>query len=205
MRVEEYLSAYRTADGAPGLLKDAAKDPATKANYLVTDTIPAETYVEEIIDSTTIRLGVKDSRLDTGNSVVATGTYTAGGALHLHFMLEEGAWADTLPQTVTVAPESEDPDVIADTTVSTSQRECASTAAAIIQLTDNITTIIETGLTKIVNGVTVPTVDRVEPTFNTALLAQRATIWTIDIDGSGAPNPHDFETGTPVRLDACNL
>ena len=90
MRVEEYLaSAYRTADGAPGLLKDAAKDPATKANYLVTDTIPAETYVKEIIDSTTIRLGVKDSRLDTGNSVVATGTYTAGGALHLHFMLEE--------------------------------------------------------------------------------------------------------------------
>ena len=201
MRVEEYLaSAYRTADGAPGLLKDEAKDPATKANYLVTSTIPAETYVKEIIDSTTIRLGVKDSRLDTGNSVVATDTYTAGGALHLHFMLEEGAWADTLPQTVTVAPESEDPDVIADTTVSTSQRECASTAAAIIQLTDNITTIIETGLTKIVNGVTVPTVDRVEPTFNTALLAQRATIWTIDIDGSGAPNPHDFETGTPVRL-----
>ena len=201
MRVEEYLaSAYRTADGAPGLLKDEAKDPATKANYLVTSTIPADTYVKEIIDSTTIRLGVKGSRLDSGNSVVATDTYTAGGALHLHFMLEEGAWADTLPQTVTVAPEGEDPDVIADTTVSTSQRECASTAAAIIQLTDNITTIIETGLTKIVNGVTVPTVDRVEPTFNTALLAQRATIWTIDTDGSGAPNPHDFETGTPVRL-----
>ena len=201
MRVEEYLaSAYRTADGAPGLLRDEAKDPATKANYLVTDTIPAETYVKEIIDSTTIRLGVKDSRLETGNSVVAKDTFSAGGALHLHFMLEEGAWADTLPQTVTVAPESEDPDVIADTTVSTSQRECASTAAAIIQLTDNITTIIETGLTKVVNGVTVPTVDRVEPTFNTALLAQRATIWTIDKDGTGAPNPHDFETGTPVRL-----
>ena len=42
-------------------------------------------------------------------------------------------------------------------------------------------------------------VTRVDPTLNTANLATRATLFTIDT-GTGSTNPHNFETGTPVRL-----
>ena len=185
MKVEEYaLSDYTN-----GLLNAGATP--------ITTNIPAGTYVKRIVDASTIELGVEGSRLETGNTVTAEQT---SNSTNLYFTFEKGSWADTLPETVTVGPESSDPDVIQDTTVSASQRECASTAAAILQLTENITTIINTGLTKVVNNVTVPTVDRVEPTFNTALLASRATIFTIDTTGYGSTNAHDFETGTPVRL-----
>ena len=40
---------------------------------------------------------------------------------------------------------------------------------------------------------------RVEPVVDTANLAARATLFTINT-GSGTSNPHYFETGTPVRL-----
>ena len=185
MKVEEYALSNFTN----GLLNTGSTP--------ITTNIPAGTYVKKIIDASTIELGVEGSRLEVGNTVNALQT---SSSTNLYFTFEKGSWADTLPETVTVGPEASDPDVIQDTTVSSSQRECASTAAAILQLTENITTIINTGLTKVVNGVTVPTVDRVEPTFNTALLASRATIFTIDITGYGSSNAHDFETGTPVRL-----
>ncbi len=42
-------------------------------------------------------------------------------------------------------------------------------------------------------------VTRVEPTIDTANLAARATLFTVDT-GAGTSNPHNFETGTPVRL-----
>ena len=180
---------YALSDFTNGLLNAGATPIYTN--------IPEGTYVKKIVDANTIELGVEGSRLETGNIVNALQN---SSSTNLYFTFEKGSWADTLPQTVTVGPESTDPDVIQDTTVSPSQRECASTAAAILQLTENITTIINTGLTKQVNGVTVPTVDRVEPTFNTALLASRATVFTIDTTGYGSPNAHDFETGTPVRL-----
>ena len=185
MKVEEYALSNFTN----GLLNPGSTP--------ITTNIPAGTYVKRIVDASTIELGVEGSRLETGNTVNALQTSTS---TNLYFTFEKGTWADTLPETVTVGPESTDPDVIQDTTVSPSQRECASTATAILQLTENITTIINTGLTKVVNGVTVPTVDRVEATFNTALLASRATVFTIDVTGYGSTNAHDFETGTPVRL-----
>ena len=185
MKVEEYaLSDYTN-----GLLNAGATPIYTN--------IPEGTYVKRIVDASTIELGVSGARLDTGNTVNALQTSTS---TNLYFTFETGTWADTLPETVIVGPEGTGEDVIQDTTVSASQRECASTATAILQLTENITTIINTGLTKVVNGVTVPTIDRVEPTFNTALLASRATIFTIDVTGYGSTNAHDFETGTPVRL-----
>jgi hypothetical protein len=185
MKVEEYaLSDYTN-----GLLNAGATP--------ITTNIPAGTYVKRIVDASTIELGVQGSRLETGNTVNALQTSTS---TNLYFTFETGTWADTLPETVIVGPEGTGEDVIQDTTVSPSQRECASTATAILTLTENITTIINTGLTKVVNNVTVPTVDRVEPTFNTALLASRATIFTIDTTGYGSTNAHDFETGTPVRL-----
>ena len=111
--------------------------------------------------------------------------------IDLYFVYENGIWADTLPTTVTVGPESEGPEVIADTTTSPSSRECAGTANAIETLVGNITTIINSGL---------GTVTRQEQTVNTALLSSRATLFTIDVAGTGPSNPHDFETGTPVRL-----
>ena len=46
----------------------------------------------------------------------------------------------------------------------------------------------------------VGSVTRQEQTVNTALLASRATVFTIDTTGTGSSNAHDFETGTPVRL-----
>jgi hypothetical protein len=49
---------------------------------------------------------------------------------------------------------------------------------------------------------TSPTFDnvaRIEPVIDTANLAARATIFTVNT-GGGTTNPHNFETGTPVRL-----
>ena len=45
----------------------------------------------------------------------------------------------------------------------------------------------------------ITTVTRVEPVIDTANLAARATLFTVDT-GGGSTNPHKFETGTPVRL-----
>ena len=163
-----------------GLLQDGA-------TQLVTN-IPAGTYVKRIVSNTQIELGVNGSRLNEGNTVNALQTSTT---TELYFVYEKGIWADTLPTTVTVGPESENPDVIQDTTTSPTSRECAGTANAIETLVGNITTIINSGL---------GTVVRQEQTVNTALLASRATVFTIDVTGAGPSNPHDFETGTPVRL-----
>ena len=71
----------------------------------------------------------------------------------------------------------------------TTYPECADQANTIRQYFANISTIIQTGLN---------TVPRNEPTQLTTQLASRATVWTLRT-GSGA-NPHELETGTPVRL-----
>ena len=42
-------------------------------------------------------------------------------------------------------------------------------------------------------------VTRIEPSVDTANLASRATLFTVNT-GGGTSNPHNFETGTPVRL-----
>ena len=71
----------------------------------------------------------------------------------------------------------------------TTYPECADQATTIRQYFANISTIIQTGLN---------TVPRNEPTQLTTQLASRATVWTLRT-GAGA-NPHELETGTPVRL-----
>ncbi|BCU93992.1 MAG: hypothetical protein CM15mV3_2780 [Caudoviricetes sp.] len=108
---------------------------------------------------TQIELGVNGSRLNEGVTVNALQNSTT---IDLYFKYEKGIWADTLPNTVTVGPEVDGPEVIADTTVSPTNRECAGTANAIETLVGNITTIINSGL---------GTVTRQEQTVNTALLA----------------------------------
>ena len=165
------VKEYGTNDYTNGLLNSNATQ--------VTTTIPAGAYVKRIVSNTQIELGAKNSRLGEGVLVNAAAT---SSTVELYFELENGLWADTLPQKdLTVSP---------DTTVSPTNRECSGTANAIVTLTDNIKTIINTG---------VGTVTRQEATLNSALLANRATIFTIDT-GGGPSNPHNFETGTPVRL-----
>jgi hypothetical protein len=182
MRVVEYASS--PTPYVNGLLQGSAVPIYTN--------IPKDTFVKRIVSNTTIELGVANSRFDTGNTVNALQSSTT---TKLYFTYEKGAWANILPQRVTVGPENTNPDVIQDTQAYTpsapTQRECADVANAITTLVGNITTIINSGL---------GTVTRQEQTVNTALLSSRATIFTIDITGYGATNAHNFETGTPVRL-----
>ena len=182
MRIVEY--ANTPTPYVNGLLQNGAVPIYTN--------IPKDTFVKRIVSGTTIELGVANSRFTTGNTVNALQTSTT---TKLYFTFEKGVWANTLPKTVTVGPENTNPDVIQDTTAFTpsapTQRECASTANAIITLIGNITTIINSGL-----GTVAPQ----EQTVNTALFASRATVFTIDVTGYGSTNAHDFETGTPVRL-----
>jgi len=82
---------------------------------------------------------------------------------------------------------------------------CADVASAITTLMAIITNAIGTeadpgDLIGIVR--TAPTftnITRVEPVLDTANLAARSTIFTVNT-GQGSSNPHNFETGTPVRL-----
>ena len=182
MKVTEYASS--PTPYVNGLLQSNAVPIYTN--------IPAGTYVKRIVNGTTIELGVENSRLTTGNTVNALQSSTT---TKLYFTFPKGQWANTLPTTVTVGPENTNPDVIQDTQAfalgSPTQRECADVANAITTLVGNITTIINSGL---------GTVARQEQTVNTALLASRATLFTIDTTGYNSTNPHNFETGTPVRL-----
>ena len=126
------------------------------ATQLVSN-IPAGTYVKRIVSNTQIELGVNGSRLTEGNTVNALQTSTT---TELYFVYEKGIWADTLPTTKIVGPEGTGEEVIQDTTVSPTNRECSNTANAIETLIGNITTIINSGL---------GTVTRQEQTVNTAL------------------------------------
>ena len=144
----------------------------------ITTNIPENTFIKRKIGSTQIELGVENARLDSGATVPVQGP--GGSNITLYFTLEKGQWADTLPTT--------------DPTISTSNAgypECDSVASAVDTLIDNITTIINNGI---------GSVDLVEATATSSDYATRATIFTIDIDGTGSANPHKFETGTAVRL-----
>ncbi len=83
--------------------------------------------------------------------------------------------------------------------------DCASIATALTTFTGIITQSIGTpgnpgnliGINRTEPSFTVAT--RVEPVVDTANLAARATVFTVNT-GGGTSNPHYFETGTPVRL-----
>jgi len=173
------------------------EDATPYALTQVVSRIPADTYVKKILGPTTIELGTFGSALDEGTPVsVPVPQGDPPGAtinVDLYFEYNQGIWADTLPTTVTVGGSGDDvtPEVLVDTLTSTSYRECSGTADAIEVLIGNITTIIDSGL---------GSVTRQEQTVDTAALAARATVFTIDTTGTGPSNPHNFETGTPVRL-----
>ena len=195
MEVVEYTEAsYRTADGLPGQL-GAGPTRATNSP------VPEGSFIMDIVDSETIKIGFAGSRFDTG----AEQTCSATSTVKLHFAFTQGAWADTDPKTVTVglATDTPTPAVLADTLTGTVvpdpnnpgqtiiTTECASTADAITTLIGNITTIITSGP---------GSVTRSPQTTNLSDFSRRATIFTINTSGTGASNPHNFETGTPVRL-----
>ncbi len=95
------------------------------------------------------------------------------------------------------------PDYNADGTLATPL--CQDVAGTITTLMAIVTQSIGTsilpgnliGITKTTPDFT--TITREEPTLDTANLAARATLFTIFVDGA-TTNPHNFETGTPVRL-----
>jgi hypothetical protein len=94
-----------------------------------------------------------------------------------------------------------DPTIVVDP----STPKCANVATAITNLTSIITQSIGTssvsgslvGITKSIPTIT--SVNKIEPIIDFAGLSKRATLFTIDT-GSGTSNPHQFETGTPVKL-----
>lgn len=89
--------------------------------------------------------------------------------------------------------------------VDPSSPTCANVATAITNLFSIViqaigTSSISGNLTGIVKTVpTITSVTRVEPVLDIAGLSKRATLFTINT-GGGSSNPHQFETGTPVRL-----
>ena len=141
----------------------------------ITSNIPAGTYIKRIVDSSRIELGQAGSRLNTGNTVNALQNSTSA---FLYFVLEEGVWASLLPLS--------DPTLVQDT----AYPECADIATTITAYFNNISLILNG------NG---SSVIRVESTVDVAALARRATLFTINT-GGGTSNPHQFETGTAVRL-----
>ena len=141
--------------------------------------IPSGTYVKKIINTTQFQLGGLNSRFDVGTTVNATSTSSSNV---LTLTLNAGIWAGSSG----VSPIT-DSSVLPDN----SYPECASVANTIDTYFAQISTIINNGP----NSVT-----KTPGTVNTAKLSSRATLFTLLETGGNLPNPHNLETGTPVRL-----
>ena len=141
---------------------------------LITDTITTPGNLSSI------ERNVAPLGLSTGNAVNATATTTN---TYLYFTLPAGRYTTAYT-----------PDVDETITQDTTYPECVGVSDTIRQYFANITTIIQTG---------VGTVTRTQPPSATSSLAARATIWGLK-DWTPGPtsgsNPHQLETGTPVRL-----
>ena len=139
-----------------------------------TSNIPANTYIKRIIDDQTIELGGVGSKLTVGNTVNATLSSTSS---YLYFDYQAPAWSSTLP--------TKDETLIQDT----AYPECNNIATTIVEYFRDISLIINQGVT----------INKIEPVIDFAGLAKRATLFTVNTEG-GTSNPHQFETGTPVKL-----
>ena len=136
--------------------------------------IPSNTYIKRIIDDETIELGEVGSKLLEGNTIEAQQTSTTA---FLYFDFVFSAWSAVQP--------TKDNSLIQDT----NYPECADIASTISQYFSDITIILTT-------NVVVP---KIEPNIDFAGLSKRATVFTINTGGATS-NPHQFETGTVVRL-----
>ena len=148
-------------------------------NNPITTNVPAGTYIKKLVGNDRIQLGQLNSRLDTGTTVDVTGAGNSNATLY--FTLPNGQWADEEP--------SVDPTIL---TTNAGYPECAGVASVIDTLIDDVIVfIIDNGLNS---------VQREEPLRQSSDFASRSTLWTVDITGLGSNSPHQFETGTPVRL-----
>ena len=195
MKVESY-TAYNTSNGT-----EPAGTPSA--------TIPIDSYVVEIIDDSTIRIGEKGQYIfgtDPGQffdpspaNKQATQTITASGSgtgLYLWFTMRDEiqqtgqngivAVRDGIFSTVRT---SYDDTVIQDVVdISADETECSNVASVIDGLFTDIITILASDFGE--DGV-----DRIEPDSDFSALSRRATLFRV----SGG-NPHAMETGTAVRL-----
>jgi len=153
----------------------------TIAEYLSNDFTNGKLNVGAIATSnipvgTTITEIVNDTQIRISNA--STGTNTNA---YLYFDLLQGFYDSN------VVPTSDD-----TITQDTAYPECGNIANLIESYFADISDILSNGLTN--NSVV-----RRESQINTASLAVRSTVFTINT-GGGTSNPHNFETGTAVRL-----
>jgi hypothetical protein len=145
---------------------------------VITSNITSGTYIKNVINSTTIELGAVGSRLTEGASKNALQNSSNSW---LYFTLPQGAWDDRH----SIEPTT-DPSIVQ----ATEYPECVDIATTINQYFADIVLTLNQGPN---------TVIKIEPEIDYAGLTKRATIFTINT-GGGTSNPHDWETGTPVRL-----
>jgi hypothetical protein len=136
--------------------------------------IPANTYIKQIIDDERIELGEIGSKLTQGNTIQAQQTSTT---TFLYFDFQNAAWSSLEPK--------KDETLVQDT----NYPECADVATTISQYFSDIFVVLTQGI--------IPA--KIEPTIDFAGLIKRATLFTIDTGGATS-NPHQFETGTAVKL-----
>ena len=141
---------------------------------LVTDTIDTQGNLNSI-DRT-----VSPEGLSTGNAVNSTANTTNS---YIYLTLPAGRYTSAYT-----------PDVDDTITQDTGYPQCNTVSNTVRQYFANITTIIQTG---------VGTVTRTQPSSASSNLSARSTIWGLK-DWTPGPtsgsNPHQLETGTPVRL-----
>ena len=169
----------------------------TEPSGLPSNIIPADSYVVEIVDNSTIRIGEKGQYVfgsqsfdpNAGNSVEAQ---SSSGNLTLWFTLRDetlaspsdGVQRDGIFSNVRT---SYDDSVIQDI-VGPGESECSEIASVINQYFVDIKTILSSPFGE--DGV-----DRIEPDTDFSQLSKRATLFTV-----AGGNPHQMETGTAVRL-----
>jgi hypothetical protein len=160
--------------------------------------IPDNAYIKKIGDgqngllSNQIELGRQGSKFGEGVTVSATST---SSTVKLYVELTEGIWSNTVnPSTDSAVIQDYEYLTAGDPSTGSPGGECASVANSLVNYFNIISTIINNG---------VGTVPRVASALNTASLAQRGTLFSLteyDSNGNPTTNPHNLESGTPVRL-----
>lgn len=172
----------------------------TSSSSIVTysNNIPSNAYIKKIGDGTNglqtnqIQLGNLGSKFDFGTNINATAT---SSVVNLYVEFSTGVWESNLSPVVnnTITQDYGYSTPI-DLATGSPGGECSSVASSIVNFYQIFATIINSGIGSI---------PRIESSTNTSLLAQRATLFTlVEYDSSGIPttNPHQLETGTPVKL-----
>jgi hypothetical protein len=176
----------------------AAIPTSSSSTITYTTNIPTTAYIKKIGDglnglaTNKIQLGTQGSKFDIGSNVNATATSTG---VNLYVELTQGVWSTELaPSTDFSITQDYNYLTPGDIATGAPGGECASVASTLVNYYQILSTVINSG---------VGSVPRVASTLNTSGLAQRATLFSLtEFDSNGIPttNPHQLETGTPIRL-----